>query len=337
MTAGAAAQSSDRELTSDHQVLKPVVALARPASECVAHKENASIIRAIGMLSECQRRYQSVRDYTCRFTKRERIHGQLTPLTVMTMKARTHPRSIYLKFLQPSAGREAIYIAGRHGDKLLAHDVGLTKLIAGTLSLEPTGARAMEECRHPITEAGIGPLLDRLARSWATELKRGESIFVLRDDQPVSSRRCFLIETTHPIPQPDLMFYRVRVFIDPEVGLPIRFEAYDWPRSSDSQVDLVEEYTYGDLKVNVGLRDIDFDTDNPPIPSDGSDPPRFPPQPWASSPATGMPPRMVRHRSGVPSPLFFEPVCPAATRLNKPASGKDFSQTGRGDLGSAGV
>ena len=38
------------------------------------------------------------RDYTCTFSKRERIKGQLTPLHVIMMKARTQPRSIYLDF-----------------------------------------------------------------------------------------------------------------------------------------------------------------------------------------------------------------------------------------------
>ena len=48
--------------------------------------------------------------------------------------------------------------------------MGLNKLLAGTLALEPTSTRAMEDCRHPITEAGIGPLLDTLTKRWAVEL-----------------------------------------------------------------------------------------------------------------------------------------------------------------------
>ena len=77
-------------------------------------------------------------DYTCTFYKRERIAGRMTPLHIMAMKVRTKPQSIYLKFQQPAHGREAIYIAGRHGGKVLAHDVGLNKILAGTLQLEPT-------------------------------------------------------------------------------------------------------------------------------------------------------------------------------------------------------
>ena len=65
---------------------------------------------------------------------------------------------------------EAIYIVGRNKGKVLTHDVGLNKLLAGTLRLDPTGGWAMENCRHPISEAGIGPLLDTLHTRWSSEL-----------------------------------------------------------------------------------------------------------------------------------------------------------------------
>ncbi len=120
------------------------------------------ISRALRAIEDCQTRYDSVHDYVCTFSKRERIDGRLTTLHVMSMKVRTRPSSIYLKFRQPSPGREAIYIAGRNEGKVLAHDVGLKRLLAGTLTLEPTCEMAMEDCRHPITHAGIGPLLDTI-------------------------------------------------------------------------------------------------------------------------------------------------------------------------------
>lgn len=233
----------------------------RPAADIVAEPP---IRRALRAIEECQARYETVRDYVCTFTKRERVNGHLTPLNVMTMKVRTQPQSVYLKFRQPRAraGREAIYIAGRNDGKLLAHDVGLGRLIAGTLWLDPTGPRAMEGCRHPITHAGIGPLLETLEQRWSTELDPAESLVEFRDGLDVGSRPCTCIATTHPHERPDFMFHQVRVFIDRELGLPIRFEAYDWPSSPTAAPELVEEYAYTDLKLNVGLGDVDFDVSN---------------------------------------------------------------------------
>ncbi|MFI5460534.1 MAG: DUF1571 domain-containing protein [Isosphaerales bacterium] len=243
--------------TGARLVLKPSAA---PVS--VSSSLETPITRAIRTIADCQARYHAVEDYTCTFFKRERIGGRLTPVHIMALKIRTNPQSIYLKFQQPARGREAIYVSGRHGGKLLAHDVGLNKLLAGTLQLEPTGARAMEDCRHPITEAGIGPLLATLSKRWAVELDPAESVITFRDDMVIDTRQCTMIESTHPHRQPEFLHHKVRVFIDQEIGLPIRFEAYDWPKHPNSEPDLQEEYTYLNLKLNVGLKDLDFEASN---------------------------------------------------------------------------
>ena len=71
------------------------------------------IARAKQAISECRSRYLRLRDYTCTFTKRERLDGRLTPRHVMEMKSRTEPVSIYFKFQAPNRGREAIYVEGQ--------------------------------------------------------------------------------------------------------------------------------------------------------------------------------------------------------------------------------
>ena len=81
----------------------------------------------------------------------------------MEMKSRIEPASIYFKFQAPNRGREAIYVKGLHDDRVLAHDVGLGKWIAGTMRLDPKGSMAMGASRHPITDAGIGPLIETVA------------------------------------------------------------------------------------------------------------------------------------------------------------------------------
>ena len=179
----------------------------------------------------------------------------------MLMKARTQPRSVYLKFRQPApAGRPS---TSRPPDgKVLAHDVGLGRLIAGTLHLDPPGPRAMADCRHPITEAGIGPLLNTLEARWTAELDPSEIPVAFRDGQLVGSRPCTRIEVTHTRRIPTSCSIRssctsigssaCRSASRPTTGRPVRMPPPE----------LVEEYTYSDLKVNVGLGDIDFDVSN---------------------------------------------------------------------------
>jgi hypothetical protein len=220
------------------------------------------VARALRTIKNCLAQFETVTDYTCKFYKREQIHGRMTPLHVMEMKARTQPKSIYFKFEEPYKGREAIYVEGRNAGKILAHDVGFTKFLAGTLEIEPTSARAMAENRHPITDAGIGALIQTVSQRWAAELSTEESILLFDENMTIGPRRCLMVESIHPHRHDHFLFYKVRLFIDSELNLPIRFEGYDWPKEKGAPAELLEEYSYIDLRLNVGLGELDFDTAN---------------------------------------------------------------------------
>lgn len=241
---------------------------ARPAAEPeLAPKVKPPVpedptVQAKRAIAEARRRFAAVRDYSCTFFKRERIGGRMTPQYVMTMKARTRPFSIYFKFLEPNAGREAIFVHGRNADRIMVHDVGIGKLLAGTLDLDPRGDRAMEDNRHPITEAGLGHLIETVYQRWNAEMKPGETKVTIAHGATIGNRRCTMIESMHPRRHPSYMFHKVKLYIDQEHGLPIRFEAYDWPRRAGQPAELVEEYTYHNLRINPGLSERDFDPGN---------------------------------------------------------------------------
>lgn len=223
----------------------------------------ATIGRARREMAACREKYRAIHDYTCVFHKRERIDGVLIRPHVMTMRVRTEPHAVYFKFITPDGGREAIFEPAKNKGKIVFHDVGLGRLIAGTLLLDPKGSMAMDENRHPINDAGIGNLIDTLVDRWGTELDPSESLVEIHPHAKVGDRACTLIETIHPRPSPTFMFHKVKVYIDREHGLPIRFEGYDWPKSAGAEPELVEEYTYAELKTDVGLTDLDFDAANP--------------------------------------------------------------------------
>ncbi|MFT7641909.1 MAG: hypothetical protein ACI9G1_003660, partial [Pirellulaceae bacterium] len=54
-------------------------------------------------------------------------------------------------------------------------------------------------------------------------------------------------------------FYVARIFIDDELNIPIRYSAYEWPKTAGGKPELIEEYTYMDLTVNPGFNATDFD------------------------------------------------------------------------------
>ena len=232
---------------------------SRSSASIAAESPSARAVRAI---RECQTRFADVKDYTCTFYKRERIGEALTDMNVMSMKMRHDPQSVYLKFHQPNKGREAIYVEGRNDGYILAHDVGFTKLLAGTMRLDPNGSRAMENCRHPVTKAGIGNLIQTVADRWTAELNDRESIVLLDPKMRLGSSPCLLIEAIHPEKRPEFMYHKVRLFIDEHLGLPVRYEAYDWPKKPGETPSLLEEYAYEGIKLNVGLSEVDFDAAN---------------------------------------------------------------------------
>lgn len=219
--------------------------------------------RAIRTIRECREKFDAVEDYTCTFYKRERLDGVLSEMNVMSMKVRNRPYSVYFRFQQPNKGREAIYVEGRNDGYVLAHDVGFTRLLAGTMRLDPNGSRAMENCRHPITRSGISNLIDTVLTRWTAELTDGESVVLFDPRMRLGSAPCLLIEAIHPEKKPNYMFHKVRLFIDSKLGIPVRFEAYDWPEAAGDAPLLLEEYAYDGIKLNPGLSESDFDAGNP--------------------------------------------------------------------------
>lgn len=242
--------------------LLPHEAGTKRAVAVSAHDVEA-VNRAKQMMADCRTKYDAVHDYTCTFYKRERFNGVLSDTHVMQMKARTNPLSFYIRCVSPRKGREAIWIKGRNDGKVVAHDAGFVKVLAGTMHLDPKGGVAMEDNRHPITEAGLGNMIDTVRRRWEVELKPGETRVEFHPHMRLGDRPCTMIETTHPNHDGSFVFHRVRLYIDDQLGLPVRLEGYDWPKRPGTEPELLEEYTYANLKINPGLSDRDFDPDNP--------------------------------------------------------------------------
>ena len=71
-----------------------------------------------------------------------------------------------------------------------------------------------------------------------------------------------MIQVTHPTKRAPYDFHVAQIFVDEELGMPIRYASYDWPKAEGQRPQLIEEYTYLNLKINADLKDEDFDPDN---------------------------------------------------------------------------
>ncbi|MGE0760395.1 MAG: DUF1571 domain-containing protein [Pirellulaceae bacterium] len=213
---------------------------------------------------------EEVRDYTCTIIKRERVNGQLGESQFMFAKVRHAgrrngemvPFSVYLRFLKPKAveGREVIWIEGRNANKLVAHETGLLNFKRAWL--DPTGYLAMMGQRYPISEIGMRNLIEELLKKGERERQFAESEVKEVEGAKVNGRVCKMIQVIHPVQRPHFEFYKAQIFIDNELQLPIRYASWTWPTEPNGEPVLEEEYTYTDVKVNVGLTDEDFSPDN---------------------------------------------------------------------------
>jgi hypothetical protein len=213
------------------------------------------------LIHEAQKAYQNVHDYTCLLIKRERVNGKLPPDTVMEMKVRTQPFSVYLRWLQPrnEAGQEVCYVAGKNDGKMRVRPKGVFGSFAGFISLDPNDPRARQTSKRSITEAGIGNTIERLARAWAEERRLGVTTQVHVAEYEYNRRRCTRVEIVHPDNGGGhFLYYRDVIYFDKETHLPIRLEFYDWPRQAGEPGQLVEVYSFANMRLNVGLGDDVF-------------------------------------------------------------------------------
>lgn len=217
---------------------------------------------------------KTVRDYTCTLIKRERINGKLLDHEYMQAKIRhaqmengkvVKPFAVYLKFLKPAAvrGREVIYVEGANQGNVIAKEAGLTGRFVGRVELPPTGMLAMRNNRYPITEIGIETLVERLIEKGERDRKHDECEVHFYRGSKISDRTCTCLEVVHPQSRAHFDFNVAKIYIDDEFNVPIRYEAYSWPAAGTKEPELLEEYTYLNLKFNVGLTDLDFDPANP--------------------------------------------------------------------------
>jgi len=208
---------------------------------------------------------QKIQDYSAIMVKRERVNGKLNDPEYAFVKIRHKPFSVYMHFLEPASvkGQEVIFVEGQNDGKMWAHPAGIKNKLIGTVSLDPTGPIAMQNNRYPITEIGVLNLVRRLIEVGEQDMKYGECEVKFFEGAKINDRTCTCIQVVHPVPRRNFRFHLARIYVDTEHNLPVRYESYDWPTEPDGAPQLIEEYTYLNIKVNNGFTDLDFDIRNP--------------------------------------------------------------------------
>jgi len=206
---------------------------------------------------------RNIQDYSALLYKQERVNGELGEQEVAYIKVRHQPFGVYMYFLKPHKGRECLYNPAPDGSKgkLVAMDCGWKRRF-GKVELDPEGNLAMKGQKYPIMRLGIRDLTAELIKVAKNDVQFGECE-VHTSQRKINGRPVTLIEVVHPVPRRNFRFHKAEVFIDNELGVPIRYAAYLWPKAPGDPPPLEETYTYLNLKINNGYTDADFDKNNP--------------------------------------------------------------------------
>lgn len=213
----------------------------------------------VAVIQKAQAAYDKLKDYTCLFIKREKLDGKMTPDNVIEMKVRTNPFAVAMKWQQPrsSVGQEAVYVPAVHGSKFRGKSPGLLGAV-GFLTLAHDDPRVKKTSRHPITNAGIGHSIAEARKSWEAELKNGGAAQVKIGTFTYAKKKCTRVELAYGGAPGSRRYAKNAFYFDQATDLPIRIENYEWPAKSGGEPELVEVYSYINLRLNVGLPDETF-------------------------------------------------------------------------------
>ena len=269
-----AAGDADLLATQAHEVLRvlplgerlPVVDATHPLAPALQYAYERYV-----------RMSRQVRDYTCTLYRRERIDRRLRPYESVFAKVRhawtdsesQTPFSVYLRYNGPSLikGREALYVDGGYENKLIVTRGGDGPLAGVTVSLNPAGSRALADSLYSVSDFGMKNLARRLIEVGIREIQSDkhpdEWKVRFYSHATIGGRDCTCVQIQRTRQRPEYSFYLVRVFVDSELEVPVRYALFDFPNGGRSAPLLMEEYTYTDIQLNTGLDGDDFRRDNP--------------------------------------------------------------------------
>lgn len=158
-----------------------------------AETSTSEVERVEALLDDAFHAIAGIRDYRGVLRKKELFKNKLIEQRIAFKFSRSF--RVYLRYLEPHPGREVIYVQGENQNRLRAHrGSGLDV----TASLKPRGRMAMAEGHHPVTQFGIGRMLELAARDIRKAIQRGDATPHLSDGGIVNGEPTWRIDLRSP-------------------------------------------------------------------------------------------------------------------------------------------
>lgn len=210
------------------------------------------------MLAEAKTAYAKVRDYTCHYVRLERLSTKLVPEQTCELRVRTNPLSVSVRVMSPKDyfGRETVYVTNRNNGMVKLKDAAKWRYDV----LPADDAKVLADTRHTVTDTGLLAVLERVEKAVAVEKALGNPVQILVGEYTYAGRDCTRYEVFAERAHAKRYAHRHVVYIDKETKLPVRYEAYDQPKSGGpTGGEPIEVQSFVGLKFNNGLGENTFD------------------------------------------------------------------------------
>ncbi len=206
----------------------------------------------IALLRQALENYRNCyRDYTCTFTKHERINGQFRKEQEIEVKFLDNPFSVAMRWTKNApVGDRVLYVEGKHNGQMLVQPKGLLGALVGTVSRDTDGPDAMANTRKPVTLFGFKRLMESLLKVNELASSRGEGKFTF-EGYRTKAQKVMVLKRILP-PKKDYPAKTTIWYLDVDHLVPIGLEASDWDDQKTCR------YSYSNVKFNVGLTEDDF-------------------------------------------------------------------------------
>ncbi|MBI1347764.1 DUF1571 domain-containing protein [bacterium] len=225
--------------------------------------------RKVALLEQGRTFLNEVPDYTAVFSKQELVGGELLDVQDIYLKCRHQPFSVYLRWLSGDEGREVLYTAGANNGEMIVHGGGW-KARLPALSISPSSPLAMQECRYPVTKAGILGTVDIMLDCHREDLQsRRVAKCEQLEDQEFDSRMCSVFVLEYADAKTSPTYRKSITFIDKEWNVPLYTENFGWPTAHETatgdeldEATLIELYTFTEVEFRQQLVNADFEKTN---------------------------------------------------------------------------
>lgn len=264
---GDAAAAPSRSMLTQARIIAPAVASPAPLKLSEINYTELAKSDPMGLLSAAMQRYQnSISDYTCTFTKQERIKGTLGQEQQIDVRFREMPFSVLMTWTHnPDQAKRVLYVqdmwTNDEGQPMakIEPQSAIARMLVKSVTLPINSASAKAASRRTIDNFGFGNALKLIIDLAQAAIQTGQGSFTYQGEDSLKGRKTWTFKRTLPYVAdggqwPDRVLI---VQIDQEWLLPLECQTY----ADDAQLTMLAKYTFDNVHLNTGLTEKDFSAD----------------------------------------------------------------------------